>query len=1008
MAVDTNDATFSTGPLRIRVTPADDGFTRVSESGLPGGNAPYTITPGLDYNKWDEALFQHGAIHLPHTLDSPQQWLNHPHFKDFLNDIDREDLPDGGVILRLRKPVPMSQVAPQRFAQVANDGFTRLDVGASTGSVDGFTRLPATPVAPAPVQALQQPDMAGFTRVLDRMEQQPAAPQRHSMFDKMLEPITSYPSTQAHMAAEARDQVFKGAGQLFKGEPEGERLAGAGNMAVGALSYPLSPINAALRTVVGKPLEENTGIPKEYSEFATGLALPVVGFGKTPKTIQKIFSPETVSQEAMEAAALIRQRTGIAARDTESTAATLESWQKPVAQLPAADQLGIMHYIEGTGAAPATPSLRALADTLKDAFELRKTKLQALPEYAQRQFLEDYFPHFWTDPAAATNAVRSGAIKQGSGASLKQRTVPTMQEGIANGLTPLTTNPIEATLRYVTSMDKFIASQEILQTAKDAGTVIYRRPTIMGASGHTSSVQGIPPGYAPINGRGARSATGEQAYAPENWARIYNNFISPGIKDEWKGIYDMARRGSNAVTQTLLSLSGYHAFTMAEAEMSSQIARSIDAAVGGNVSSALKEAGKYAVAPVRVAATQPSKGAYLRDVYLGKQAPLAPQDRDIVDLITQAGGRMGGGGKHALDYESSALGDYLTSFRRGRLRMELAEQGKDIAQHPISGTARTVASNIGRVMDTMNKPLFQHYIPAMKNAAAYEDMALFLKNNPAATQAEKLSYARGVVDRIDNRFGEMIHDNIFWNKVAKQSAMLAMLSYSWNLGGWREIGGGIRDVARKTVAQGEWTPKASYVVGTALNWAIMSAAYQYMKTGEAPRDVHDLAAPRTGGIDSRSGEPERIIPPGIMKDVFGYWEHFGQEVINKVNPGVKLAGQSLSLLGNQGGSDWRGDPILSPRSPGQTALEKAPDWLAEYFRFVTKTMTPIQIQNISRGKEEGSNISDFEKALGIRKSSRSMVDPEGYETMLNRLWQRRWQGKQRHDKQEELRYGGTE
>lgn len=829
-----------------------------------------------------------------------------------------------------------------------------------------------------------------------------------SWFDKMLEPITSYPATEAHMAAEARDQVFKGANQLFRGEPEGERLAGAGNMLVGGIGYPLAPISAALRTVVGKPLEENTGIPKEYSEFATGLALPVIGFGKAPKLAQKIFSPETISQEAMEAAALIRQRTGIAARDTESTAATLESWQKPVTQLPPAEQLGIMHYIEGVGPAPPTPQMRALADTLKDAFETRKAKLQALPEYAQRQFLEDYFPHFWTDPAAASNVVRSGAIKQGSGASLKTRTVPTMQEGIQNGLTPLTTNPIEATLRYVTSMDKFIASQEILQAAKDAGTVIYRRPTVMGASGHTNAVQGIPDGYVAINGRGSRNAVGEQAFAPEDWARIYNNFISPGITGPWANVYDGARRASNAVTQTLLSLSGYHAFTMAEAEMSSQVARTIDAATKGNVGTALVEAGKYAAAPARVAGTQPAKGAYLRDVYLGKQMPLTVQDKEIVDLLTHAGGRMGGHGKHALDYESSALGDFLTSFRRGRLRMELAEQGKEALAHPVSGTAKMVASNIGRLMDTMNKPLFQHYIPAMKNAAAYEDMALFLKQNPGATQAEKMTYARGVVDRIDNRFGEMINDNVFWNKTQKQIAMLAMLSYSWNMGGWREIGGGIRDIARKTVGQGEWTPKASYVVGTAINWGIMSAVYQYLKTGQPPKDVHDLAAPRTGGVDSRSGEPERILPPGIMKDVFGYWQHFGTEVTHKINPGAKLAGYTASLAFGQGGSDWRGDPILSPRSTGQTALEKTPDWLAEYFRFVTKTMTPIQVQNLVKGKEDGSNISDFEKALGIRKQGRALTDPEGYEAMLDRLWQRRWQRKQRNEMREEQRYGGTD
>jgi hypothetical protein len=43
---------------------------------------------------------------------------------------------------------------------------------------------------------------------------------------------------------------------------------------LGALGYVASPVDAALRTIVGKPVEDMTGIPKEYTEFATGMALP--------------------------------------------------------------------------------------------------------------------------------------------------------------------------------------------------------------------------------------------------------------------------------------------------------------------------------------------------------------------------------------------------------------------------------------------------------------------------------------------------------------------------------------------------------------------------------------------------------------------------------------------------------------------------------------------------------------------------------------------------------------
>lgn len=54
-------------------------------------------------------------------------------------------------------------------------------------------------------------------------------------------------------------------------------VRGLGKAALGGLGYVSSPINAALRTAVGEPVEQLTGgkIPKEYSEFAASLALPI-------------------------------------------------------------------------------------------------------------------------------------------------------------------------------------------------------------------------------------------------------------------------------------------------------------------------------------------------------------------------------------------------------------------------------------------------------------------------------------------------------------------------------------------------------------------------------------------------------------------------------------------------------------------------------------------------------------------------------------------------------------
>ena len=97
-----------------------------------------------------------------------------------------------------------------------------------------------------------------------------------------LEPITSYPATYSEMNKEAREQVGHGVDQLSKHESAWDVVKGVGNVGLGSLGYVSSPISAGIRTIVGKPIEEATGIPKEYTEFATSLALPGIGFSRIP------------------------------------------------------------------------------------------------------------------------------------------------------------------------------------------------------------------------------------------------------------------------------------------------------------------------------------------------------------------------------------------------------------------------------------------------------------------------------------------------------------------------------------------------------------------------------------------------------------------------------------------------------------------------------------------------------------------------------------------------------
>jgi hypothetical protein len=114
--------------------------------------------------------------------------------------------------------------------------------------------------------------------------------QKLSPLQKALNPITSYPETYMRMNQEARDQVSHGIDQIMHPDslvdPQAhgisDVLTGAGNVVLGGLGYVGSPISAAYRSLVGQPIEDVTGIPRGYTEFAAQLATPGIGLPKIP------------------------------------------------------------------------------------------------------------------------------------------------------------------------------------------------------------------------------------------------------------------------------------------------------------------------------------------------------------------------------------------------------------------------------------------------------------------------------------------------------------------------------------------------------------------------------------------------------------------------------------------------------------------------------------------------------------------------------------------------------
>jgi hypothetical protein len=256
---------------------------------------------------------------------------------------------------------------------------------------------------------------------------------------------------------------------------------------------------------------------------------------------------------------------------------------------------------------------------------------------------------------------------------------------------------------------------------------------------------------------------------------------------------------------------------------------------------------------------------------------------------------------------------------------------------------------------------------------------------------------------------------MFMHNLLKQIGQLEFRSWSWFVGqDVRMIGGAIRDFGRAPFKQvtgtgpkdTRWTSKMDNAVAMPIIYGTLAALYQFWKTGEGPKDVHDLVAPRTGGTDPQSGQPQRALMPGAEKDPAQFWMHPEQEIEAKKSKfmseiGIPMAapGKLLQSTGVQGdiGKDFRGDPILS-------GAEDAPPWLSQVWDYIAETYTPISMQRLQKGRKEGSGFSLGEEMLGMREVPAYMRDKEAFDDMMERMQSGAYRKKQKHQEKQRSLY----
>jgi len=706
---------------------------------------------------------------------------------------------------------------------------------------------------------------------------------------------------------------------------------------------------------------------------------------KIADALRTVFSPASRGPKAELSAGIVRRGAGGLARDTHVAQTTLGKFGALVDNLSEEEQYQIIDDIEH-GRPQADPRLQPAADAMREMNDDRRLKVQRLGTGALQNYIENYFKHLWKDAEDGSPTMEQIAARYigkrpltGSGNFLKQRSIPTIKEGMfypdgtPTGRIPVTSNPLEMTLLGIREMDKFIWGTRIMQAYKANGLAKF-----------VKFGSGAPEGWTQINDKIARVLQWSEAeqgfvmrgnyYAPDEAATIINNYLSPGLAGH-NAIYDVIRGTGNMFNMAQLGFSAFHAgFTINDA-MISKTALGMYKISRGDIAEGLVDfaAGATPGLNLGTALANIIRGDKLYRAYQnpGTGGPLMEA---IANSLEHAGGRV------TMDqlYNATRGGSYWNSIANKRLLRDMTR----------NGIPRGAAEFFPRLVQTISAPIMEWLVPRQK-LGVYADMAAYeMRKNPNMTPEQENAVMGKAWRSVDNRLGEIVYDNHFWNKTIKDLSFISMRSVGWTFGTIDELGGGGAQYGKAAtqLARGQaphfplapgladipMTLKMSYVAALPIVMGLQGAVLTYLFTGHGPQETKDYFFPPNGRT-TKDGYPERFAPASYMKDIYEYKHDLPQTIINKLNPLIGIVDQLVFK-----NADFYNAQIRDEDADRIKQLEQV-------FTYLAKQLEPFSIRGMQRQQEEQTPaMQEVMPFIGYPPAAGYVTRPDEVERAIER------------------------
>jgi hypothetical protein len=263
---------------------------------------------------------------------------------------------------------------------------------------------------------------------------------------------------------------------------------------------------------------------------------------------------------------------------------------------------------------------------------------------------------------------------------------------------------------------------------------------------------------------------------------------------------------------------------------------------------------------------------------------------------------------------------------------------------------------------------------------------------PGASVNEVRSAMGKAWNAVDDRFGQIVYDNLGWNRVMTDLLHASTRSVGWNFGSIRAGIGGALDwkaFATQLAAgkRGVVTNRMEFTMGLPIAVGLLGATYHLLHTGEWPQTLQDYFYPKTGAKD-KDGNDERIALPSYMKDVRSWSTHPLQTIANKANP---LLDAGIAMLSNK---DYWGDEIRNPDDPAMTQLHQALSFGVSQWKPFSVTNTQEQLRRDAGKPSVTEKVVDVVRnSFGLVPAPRAVVRSDAQNTLSEILGKHMPQGR---------------